>query len=126
MFMAAASVSRLRNPGLFYLYAMLAPGRTHGEVEAAIDAVVTSVVKNGVTEAEVQRAKNQLRAQESFGRDGPFAIASQLNEAIAAGDWKLFTTIRARIDRVTREEVRRVARTYLDRDRCTTGWYVPE
>ena len=45
-----ASVSRLRNPGLFYLYAMLAPGRTHGEVEAAIDAVVTSVKKNGVTD----------------------------------------------------------------------------
>ncbi len=120
-----ASVARLRNPGLFYVYAMLAPGRTHGEVEAAIDAVVASVKKNGVTEAEVQRAKNQLRAQESFGRDGPFAVASQLNEAIAAGDWKLFTTIRSRIEGVTTADVQRVAEEYLVDDRRTVGAYVP-
>lgn len=120
-----ASTSRLRNPGLFYIYALLAPGREHAEVEAAVDAAIAAVRADGVTHEELQRAKNQLRAQEAFGRDGPFAVASQLNEAIAAGDWKLYTTIRERIDRVSVDDVRRVAERYLVEDRRTIGRYVP-
>lgn len=117
--------SRLRDPGLIYFYAMLAPGRTHEEVEAAIREVVDEVRRDGIDEAELQRAKNQRYASEAFGRDGSFAIASQLNEAIAAGDWKLFTTIRDRIDRVSRENVLQVARQYLIEDALTVGHYVP-
>ncbi|HEX7071137.1 MAG TPA: pitrilysin family protein [Rhodothermales bacterium] len=120
-----ASASRLRDPGLFYVFAMLAPGHTHNEVEAAIHDVLDEIVREGVTEEEVVRAKNQLRAQEAFERDGPYAIASQLNEAIAAGDWKLYTTFEDRLQSVTGEDVRRVAQTYCTADVRTVGYYVP-
>ncbi|HMB89473.1 MAG TPA: pitrilysin family protein [Rhodothermales bacterium] len=121
----SASSSRLRDPGLFYILGILAPGRTHDEVEAAIEEAIAEVQADGITEDELQRAKNQLRAQEAFERDGPFAIASQLNEAIAAGDWKLYTTFRERIEAVTTGDVQRVAQSYLVADRCTIGRYVP-
>src|SRR5690606_3462781 len=121
-----ASTSRLRDPGLFYVYALLTPGRTHEEVEAAIEEVIADVQREGVTERELQRAINQLRAQEAFGRDGAFAVAAQLNEAIAAGDWKLYTTYLERIQQVTREDTQRVARHYLVPARKTTGRYIPE
>ncbi len=117
--------SRFRDPGLVYVYAMLAPERRHDEVEQAIYAVFADIQQHGITEEELQRAKNQRKAQESFGRDGPFAVAAQLNEAIAAGDWRLHTTIRERIERVTREDVRRVARTYFTEDARTVGYYIP-
>ncbi|GIV61856.1 MAG: protease [Rhodothermaceae bacterium] len=120
-----AATSRLRDPGLFYVLAMLAPGRSHEEVEAAIDEVIGDVVREGLREEEVTRARNQLRASEAFGRDGPYAIASQLNEAIAAGDWKLYTTYLDRIAAVTGEDLRRVAAQYLVEDQRTVGWYVP-
>ena len=120
-----AAGSHLRNPGLFYLYALLAPERTHADVEAAIYEEIRAVQGDGVTEQELNRAKNQLRALEAFSRDGSFAIAAQLNEAIAAGDWKLYTTFRERLDRVTAADVRRVARTYLVEDARTVGFYVP-
>lgn len=120
-----ASGSHLRNPGLFYLYAMLAPERTHEEVERAIYEEIRAVQDEGVTDQEVVRAKSQLRALEAFSRDGPFAIAAQLNEAIAAGDWKLYTTYLERIDRVTGADVQRVAQTYLVDDARTVGFYVP-
>ena len=120
-----ASTTRWRDPGLFYFLALLAPGRTHEEVEAAIDAMVKQIQDGGITEAELQRAKNQLRAQEAYSRDGPYAIAAQLNEAISAGDWKLYTTFRERLERVTTDDVQRVAQTYLHEDRRTVGWYVP-
>ena len=117
--------SRLRDPGMMYLFAMLAPGSTHEDVERAVYEEIESVKQDGITEAELQRAKNQRKAQEAFGRDGSFAIAAQLNEAIAAGDWKLYTTLRERIERVSRDDVQRVAREYLVEDRRTVGHYVP-
>ncbi len=120
-----ASTTHLRDPGLFYFIALLAPGRTHDEVEAAIGEVITGIQEDSITEAELQRAKNQLRAEEAYSRDGPYAIAAQLNEAIAAGDWKLYTTFRERLERVTTDDVQRVARTYLLEDKRTVGWYVP-
>ncbi len=120
-----ASASRLRNPGLFYLLGLLAPERSHDEVEQALRNEVIRIQTEGITEAELTRATNQLRAQEAFNRDGGFGIASQLNEAIAAGDWKLFTTFFENVQRVTPADVQRVAQTWLTDDRCTVGWYVP-
>lgn len=120
-----SGASRLRDPGLFYVFAMLSPDRTHVEVENAIYEVLEAVKNDGITEEEVQRAKNQRKAQEAFGRDGPFAIAAQLNEAIAAGDWKLYTTIGERIDRVTADDVQQTARKFLLEDTRTVGHYVP-
>ena len=115
-----------RDPGLFYCMAILAPGRTHEEVEAAIDDAISEVQSEGVTEPEMRRTKNQLRAQEAYARDGTFGIAASLNEAIAAGDWKLYTTYRARLDRVTVEDVRRVAQTYLRGAARTVAWRIGE
>lgn len=117
--------SRLRDPGLFYVFAMLAPERTHAEVESVIYEALEDVKNNGISEDELQRAKNQRKAQEAFGRDGPFAIAAQLNEAIAAGDWKLYTTIRERIDRVTASDVQQAAKEFLLEDTRTVGNYIP-
>ena len=121
----SASTSRLRDPGLFYIFAALAPDRSHEEVEAAIRETIEQLKEDGVTEEEVQRAKNQLTAMEKFGRDGSFSVAAQLNEAIAAGDWKLYATYMDRINQVTPEAVHEAARTYLVSDQCTTGRYIP-
>jgi zinc protease len=116
---------RLKDPSLFSVFAYLAPERTHEEVEAAIREVIAEIQENGVTEEEVGRARQQLTAQTAFDRDGPMKIASQLNEAIAAGDWTLYTRYLDRLRDVTPDDVRRVARTYLVDARNTVGWYVP-
>ncbi len=116
---------RLRDPGLFSVFAYLAPERTHEEVEAALREVIAEIQENGVTEEEVERARQQLTAQTAFNRDGPMKIASQLNEAIAAGDWTLYTRYLDRLGDVTAADVQRAARTYLRDGRNTVGWYVP-
>lgn len=118
---AGGSASRLRDPGLFTVYAQLAPGHTHADVEAAMLDVLRDVQANGVDADELERVRGLLRAHEAFGRDGAFSAASQLNEAIAAGDWRLFTTTLERAARVTVADVQRVARTYLVPDRLTVG-----
>lgn len=120
-----ASASRLRDPGLFYLIAFLAPGKKHEEIEEAIWEAVEEIKEHGITEDELRRAKKQLKAQEAFGRDGPFAVAAQLNEAIAAGDWRLYANYLERISRVTSERVQEVASKYCVKETSTTGFYIP-
>ncbi len=121
-----ASASRFRDPGLFSVYGFLAPEVLHETVENEIMQELALVKENGVGEEEVARAKNVLRAQEAFGRDGSFAIASQLNEAIASGDWRLYAKYMSRIENITAADVARVANAYLLEDQSTVGWYIPE
>jgi zinc protease len=116
---------RLRDPGLFSVFAYLAPETDHESVEAAIDGELARVREEGVTQEELERARSQLRAQIAFDRDGPMKVAAQLNEALAAGDWKLYTQYLDRLETVTTDDVQRVARTYLTDETSTVGWYVP-
>ena len=121
-----ASASRFRDPGLFSVYGFLAPEVSHETVEKEILEELSLIKSEGVGEEEVSRAKNLLRAHEAFGRDGSFAIASQLNEAIATGDWRLYAQFMSRIEHISAADIARVANTYLLEDRSTIGWYIPE
>lgn len=116
---------RLRDPGLFSVFAYLAPEVDHETVEAAIEEEIAEIRAEGVTQEELDRARNQLRAQIAFDRDGPMKVASQLNEALAAGNWKLYTQYLDRLERITVDDVRRVAQTYLTPETSTVGRYVP-
>jgi zinc protease len=116
---------RLRDPGLFSVFAYLAPETDHETVESAIQEEIRKIRDEGVTQEELDRARSQLRAQIAFDRDGPMKVASQLNEALAAGDWKLYTQYLDRLKEVTVDDIQRVAQTYLTDDTSTVGWYVP-
>ncbi|MEM8557800.1 MAG: pitrilysin family protein [Bacteroidota bacterium] len=117
---------RLRDPGLFMVYGALAPDATHATVESTLRDLLAEIAAEGLTDAELERARRQTVAQDAFGRDGPYAIASQLNEAIAVGDWTLYATYRDRIASVTAADVQRVAAQVFRADRLTVGHYVPE
>ena len=120
-----ASGSRFKDPGLFAVYGFLSPESSHQEAEEAILDVLQDIKENGIDDAEFARAVNLLKSQAAYERDGPFAIASQLNEAIAAGDWKLYAQFLNRIEDIDMRAVQRVAQQYLNEDTCTIGWYVP-
>lgn len=120
------SASRLRDPGLFTLYAGLAPGKSHAEVEQTVRQEVRRVADEGVSGEELKRALALVRAHEAYARDGAFAAASALNEAIACGDWKLFTTAEARLARISPADVQRVAQAYFVDDALTVGHHLPD
>lgn len=121
-----SSTSSLRDPGLFYIVAPLAPDVDHGVVEHGIDEEIRAIQTDGISESELARAVSQVRSAEAFGRDGSFAVASQLNEAIAAGDWRLYVTALSRLQSVTAEDVRRVTSEYCIADGRTVGYFIPK
>ena len=115
----------LRDPGIFSVMAVLVPGRSHDEIEAALDESIGAIQESGPTEVEMVRAKAQLMAHEAFSRDGSYGVASGLNESVAMGAWQLYTTGRRRLEEVACEDVQRVARKFLQPDCRTVGRLSP-
>lgn len=113
------------DPSLHMLYANLAPKVTHEQVEKILIDELERVQAEGVTDGEVASAIAQILAAAAYGRDGSFAVASTLNEYIAAGDWTLYVTEDETLKNVTAAAVKRVADTYFLEDKRTTGWFIP-
>ncbi|MDQ6655563.1 MAG: insulinase family protein, partial [Verrucomicrobiota bacterium] len=115
----------LRDASLHTLFADLAPGASHAQVEKILVDELERVKAEGVTPAEVASAIAQILAAAAYARDGSFAVASALNEYISVGDWTLYVTEDALLKKVTPADVQRVANTYFIEDRRTTGWFIP-
>jgi zinc protease len=121
----SADAYLLHDPSLFQIFAYLAPGVTHDQVEKVLWDEIAKLNTDGVTDAEVATAIRKTVAATAYGRDGSYAIASGLNEDIAAGDWTLYYRVDEAIRRVTAADVKRVINRYLDQNKSTTGWFIP-
>lgn len=113
------------DPTLLNLWANLAPGITHEQAEKIMAEEVERLKKEGVTVEEVSSAVSKKLADIAYGRDGTYAIAQNLVEDIAAGDWTLFYSIEDAYRKVTAEDVLRVANRYLNEDQSVVGWFIP-
>ncbi len=115
-----------KDAGLFPIYARLTEGVTHEEVEKIILDEIENIKSKGVSKEEVDRAISKIIAQTTFGRDGSFAIASQINEAIAKGDWTYYVNYLDNIKSVTAESVQTVVQNYFVEDKSVTGYFIPK
>ena len=115
-----------RDPGLFNVIAMVPPGVEPQQVEEVILAELRRIGEEGLTAEEVEKAKQQILAQEAYQRDGTASIAMQLSEAEAVADWRFYKDYAAHIERVKPADIQRVARTYFDEDNRTVGHFIPK
>jgi zinc protease len=122
---AGAGTDLHRDLSLHTVYAVLAPGAAHAQVEKALLAEIAKIKADGVTAAEVERVKQQYIAADAYKRDGTAAVAGEINEWIAVGDWTLYVTFSQKVQEVTAADVQRVAKKYLNEDQSTTGWFIP-
>jgi zinc protease len=107
------------------VFAPLAPGVKHDEVEAIVVQEIERLKKDGVTETELKAAAAKYAADSAYKLDGSFGIAGNINEFIAAGDWSLFYGLDEALKKVTLADIQRVAQKYLVEDSSTTGWFIP-
>jgi zinc protease len=123
---AVTNADQHRDPGLFNVIAMVNPDVEPRKVEETILAELAKVAAEGLRDEEIEKAKQQIIAQEAYGRDGTFNIALLMSEAEAVADWRFYKDYARRIERVSGEDVRRVAREYFTEDNRTVGHFIPK
>jgi zinc protease len=117
---------QLRDPGLFQVFATLNPPAPHAKVEKIIRREVASVVRKGLSKAELERAKAQVEAQTAYHRDSPAQVAAGLAEAISSVDWRFYLDYPERIQAVRRDDVLRVAGNTFVEDSVSVGYFIPK
>lgn len=100
--------------------ATLLPDVTPQTVEAGIDDVLRILIRDGVEADELRAAKDSLKDGAIYARDSLTGPAMIVGQALATGaTLDDVETWPARIDAVTAEQVREVAKKYLDPDDLT-------
>ena len=116
-----------RGPGMFLLQASPRPGHTVGELEQAIRAVLAEVAGQGVSEAELARARSQLRAAEVYKKDSVMGQAMEIGmlETLGYG-WQTSGLMLDKLNAVTAADVQRVAQSYFTDEQLTIARLVPQ
>ncbi|HVF86174.1 MAG TPA: pitrilysin family protein [Pyrinomonadaceae bacterium] len=120
------NVDQFRDPGLFNVYATVSPGVEPREVEEVIFGELSRIAGEGLNDAEVEKAKQQIIAQVAYNRDGTFNVAAQMSEAEAVADWRFYKDYARNVGHVTRNDVQRVAGIYFTEDNRTVGYFIPK
>jgi zinc protease len=103
-----------RGPGLMFFYLRANQGVDAARLESLLDEEIQKVLTEGVTEAELDRAKNQQRAGFIRGLQTAMGRAESLQSyTLYYGDPAAIRTDLQRYQAVTRDDVMRVARQYL-------------
>ena len=113
--------------GTISLYAVAADGVPLEKVEAATDDVLANIVKNGVTETELTRAKNSYLADYVYDSDNQATLARRYGWNLAVG--RTVADVEAwpaNISKVTADDVKKVAAKYLDLKDSVTGYLIPD
>jgi len=111
-----------------YLYAIiltLRDGRTHEEAEAALLKEIDRVREDGITQAELDKARKQARAAFAYGTESITNQAYYLAQSAVLGDYDWFDNYIGKLEAVTVEDVQRVAQQYLVPRNRTIGWLIP-
>jgi zinc protease len=113
------------DPMGFSITAQLLPGIQPANVEREIYGSLEKLTSEPITERELQKAKNQIEAAFIFDQDSIFGQGLKIGYYEITGGWRQLDSYLDGIRKVTREDIRRVARQYLDADRRTVGTLIP-
>jgi zinc protease len=114
------------DPGLLWLSLTLPEGADPEETRQALDAELAAVAAEGVTEAELERARNLATVglwKKLAAIDGKAHLLGEYE--VFHGDWSKLFDAPARIANVSADELRAVATEILDERRRTLGVLIP-
>ena len=114
-------------PSRFGLYARPVPGGKLDVIEDAIDSEIEKLLKDGVTQAELERARAGMLAAATYARDSVTRKARIFGRALVIGQTvEDIETWPQKVEAVTAEQVLDAARQVLDLRRSVTGLLLPE
>ena len=111
---ASATSNAMKYAGEFWLSGTVADGHTPAEVEQAMEKEIEKVREKGITELELEKAKNQIHTRRYSMLRNDMALAIQLATVDTFAGYRTFLDQPAAVDRVTAADVQRVAKTYFN------------
>jgi zinc protease len=113
------------HPFLYLVSATAMDGVSLHDVESVATAALDEVVRSGVTERELAKAKSQLRARLVFENDSVTNLGHQLGYFQTVAHLDVYRRAQENIAAVTQDQVERAAQKYLRPHRRTVGWFRP-
>lgn len=111
----------------FAVFASPRGGTKLADLQAAVNAEVVRIARDGVTDEELEKAKNRYVRSMIFARDRQNSMANMYGSTLATGgtvqdveQWP------DRVRKVTAADVKQVAARYLVLDRSVTGYLLPK
>jgi zinc protease len=117
----------LEDPGLYITLGLVNMGVNVDDLEKAMDAEIEKVKNELISEKEFQKIRNQAESQFVQQNATVAGIAEQLaNYHVYFGDANLINTELDRYNKVTREDLQRVAKKYLTKENRVVLHYLPK
>jgi zinc protease len=111
------------DPGLLVISGRVKDGITLEEAEAAVNMILHELVEKGVTEAELEKVKNQAMSTIEFGEIEVINRAMALAFAALSGDANLVNTEKNELSTVTTQDIQRAAREILREENSSVLYY---
>jgi len=121
---ASASVDPRKYAGIVEIECVVKDGKDPAAVEQAVYEEVERLQKEPVPAEELQKVKNQAKANAFRRLASPMSITIQLLVYEGRGDWRYINTSPEKTDAVTAEDLQRVAREYLTKESRTVGVFL--
>jgi predicted Zn-dependent peptidase len=118
---ASASVDFKKYAGTIQLEAVVKEGKEPRAVEEAVEEELARLAREDVPAEELQKVKNQAKANAYRRLSSPTFIMFQLLIYEGLGDWRYINTYADEVDRVTAADLKRVAAEHLTRENRTVG-----
>ncbi len=113
--------------GLVSFGLILASGKSVAAGEKALDEQIQKVLKDGVTDAELEKAKNQVLTSKLLERETNNGKASALGEfAVVYGDANRVNTNLAELQAVTAPQIKEVLNKYIAGKKRVVVEFLPE
>ncbi|MBM3272376.1 insulinase family protein [Candidatus Kaiserbacteria bacterium] len=110
---AGVATPAWHDPCVMTFAATAAPGVAPQKLIALMRRETRKAAREGVTAAELSRAKARIASAASLERDGVFNEARMISEGVAAGDWTLAYRFEDDIATLTTRAVNAAAKKYL-------------
>lgn len=116
----------LYDPGFTYFSMNIPVANPVDNAKSAMFRVMDGIGNYNFTQDQLDKAKASLKKQidRAFGNTIQFAVF--LTEIIASGDYRLIYMYRDNIDKITLDDVKRVAAKYYKPSNRTWGQFIPE
>jgi len=121
-----AANSGSKDDGIFYISANFAPEKINN-LENAIFTEIEKIQNSGVTQNQLNTAKNIIERDTIYERESISNIANELGyTVVTTDDTKYYTNYIANIKKVTPQQIQAVAKKYLNKNQSAISILLPE